>query len=109
MPVDGTSRLTRVQLAKVSVDFTKSPVEIQTTVALRDPTGATATTALFYCNGSVWSKDTRGAMLHFVACLEQDVASVVLSDGDLVGGSTFGKKQAMGLGEHLAGEDVPDL
>ncbi len=108
MPVDGTSSLTRVQLARLTIDYTKNTPEIQVLSALMNPT--TRVSAFIRHTGNVWSPATQDAFRQFVACLEGDVARTVFSDGvDGPGAVSLPKTQAMGLAEHLTGSDVPDM
>lgn len=107
MPVTGTSKLTRLQLAQLSIDIAKTPVEIKVLIALIDP--ATGHAAYMRHNGSIWSEETQAALRQLIDSLENDVARIVLdASGD---GTAAAPRQVQsgGLGEHLTGADVPDM
>lgn len=116
MPIEGTSRLTRVQLAKLSLDFTRTTPEIKALIAMMDPVSGTS--AFIQHNGSIWSQETQAALRQLVDCLERDAASTLLSDVangvEKPAAATRGATQAAGIGELLAGGDtapgdVPDM
>mgnify|MGYP000921842781 CR=1 FL=1 len=109
MPVTGTSKLTRLQLAQLNVDLTKTPAAINVVMALIDPESGHL--AYMKHNGSIWSEATQSALRQLIDSLEHDVARVVLLDagGDGVTKPAQRQTQAEGLGEHLTGADVPDM
>lgn len=106
MPVEGTSKLTRVQLAQLTVDFTKATPEIRMLVALIDP--STGAAAFMKQNGSVWGAETQAALRTFMDHLEHDVARIVLDGVDNTSASPA-RRAPEGIGEHLSGQDIPDM
>lgn len=109
MALEGTCRLTRLQLAQLSLDFTKSTPEIKMLTALLDP--VTGATAFMRSNGSVWSAETQDALRKLIESLERDVARLAFSDTEYVpsGQAPAQGTQVGGLSEHLNGTDVPDM
>jgi len=114
MPVEGVSKLTRVQLAQLSIDLTKGAPVIQVTIAMIDPVSGAV--AFLKHNGSIWSDDAQAALRVFVDAVETAVAKVTLSDYESIERTNPVQRQApiTGLGEHLTGSgaddgDIPDV
>lgn len=106
MSVEGVNKLTRVQLAQLNVDMTKSTPEIRTLIALIDP--VSGLTAFMKQNGSVWSSETRDALRSLIDCLERDAARTVLTGASDMPSRQAAAKAPDGLGEYLS-SDVPDI
>lgn len=106
MPIDGTSKLSRVQLAQLTLDNTKRTASIQTVIALISPTSGAV--AYMRQEGSVLSAETLLAVKELVSCLERDAAKLLLEDYDQDGSTTAAQTRVQkpgGLAEHL-GADV---
>lgn len=111
MPIEGTPKLSRLQLAQLTVDMTKPSVEIRTLIALIDPN--TGQAAYAKQDGSVWSVETQAALRELISCVEQDASRHLLLETLTAPPrpSVQHKPQSSGLGETLtAGDgDVPSM
>lgn len=109
MPVMGTCKLTRLQLAQLTIDLTKNPATTSVLMALLDP--ETGQAAYIRSNGSTWGEETLAATKQLISCLEADVARLVFTTATTLGTEKPDQKQvsSIGLGEHLTGAEVPDM
>lgn len=106
MAIDGTSKLSRVQLAQLTLDYTKQTASIQTVIALISPTSGAV--AYMRQEGGVLSAESHLALRELVLCLESDAAKLLLEDYE-PGGSTVATRQPRaqntgGLAEHLGAD-----
>ena len=106
MSIDGTSKLTRLSLVKLELDFIKDPTETHVVIALTDPVLGTKSRLTF--GGNIWSEETTSLIRQVIQSLEQDVARVVFEGGtDAPGKPTAKKREAhAGLGEFLSDDGV---
>jgi hypothetical protein len=109
MSIDGISKLTRLSLVKLELDFIKDPTETHVVIALTDPVLGTKSRLTF--GGNVWSEETTALIRQVIQSLEQDVARVVFEGGtdvpDAPGKPTAKRREApAGLGEFLSDDGV---
>lgn len=111
MPIRGTPKFTELRLAQLTVDTTKQTLELSATAALVDPRSPGAAAAWHKCSGNVWSSETMNALRELMEHMETDMARVVMDD---VEGREDASPQRrattpMGLGEHLSGDNTPQM
>lgn len=110
MPVRGTVKMSELRLVQLTVDSTSQNLQVSAMAALVDP--ATNTAAWVKCNGNVWGKETMEKLGELMEAMEQDMARTVMDDVDTPNGVTGAPQRAQqpaGLGEHLNGDDIPQV
>jgi hypothetical protein len=105
MAIDGLSKLTRLQVMRLYIDFTKDPHVIRFTSALSDPDSGVR--APIRQGTSTWSKETAALARQLLDSLERDVARTVLVEG--ASATTSRTDEPDGLGERFRDKDIPDM
>lgn len=110
MPIKGTLKEGELRIAQMQFDFLKQPMHVQVLAAIVDPKIGD-TRAYIPATGVVWSKETSTALAGLVACIERDIANVMMSSGAAGSAEERGGAPTGGIGEHLSGStpDAPQM